>query len=298
MIYLFTALYCEAQIMIEQYGLKKSADSPRFQQFASESRQILLTVSGAGEIAAAAAVSSVCTKYPPKQNDFLVNVGTCAGTSQRDGIFFIHKLTEQTTGKTFYPDMLYAHGFQEAELCTVMKPWKHKVQADQSKDMPTYRKWYDVTEDADTGLYDMEAASIYQAGLYFFGPEQMLFLKVVSDNGEGDRLLPEFIRQRMETHSKSIVSFLEQLMAISNQEGHMEQQQKQERQEQWICKLCADLHCSKTMEESLRQHLHYAALVGIDYKKAVQELYEENKIPCKDKREGKRCFEAFKQRLF
>ena len=298
MIYLFTALYCEAQIMIEQYGLKKSADCTRFQQFASESGQILLTVSGAGEIAAAAAVGSVCTKYPPKQNDFLVNVGTCAGTSLRDGIFIIHKLTEQTTGKTFYPDMLYAQEFQEAELWTVMKPWKYKAQADHSKGMPSDGKWHYETENADAGLYDMEGASIYQAGSYFFGPEQMLFLKVVSDNGEGDRLSPEIIRQQMETHSKRIVSFLERLMAIANQEGHMEHQQKQERQEQWICRLCVDLHCSKTMEESLRQHLHYAALAGIDYKKAVQELYEENKIPCRDKREGKRCFEAFKQRLF
>ena len=32
-------------------------------------------------------------------------------------------------------------------------------------------------------LYDMEAAAVYQAGIRFFSPDRMLFLKVVSDFG-------------------------------------------------------------------------------------------------------------------
>lgn len=279
MIYLFTALYSEAQIFIERFHLKKLADSQQFQQFRNESGQLLLTVSGVGEIAAAAAVSGVCTKYPPDRGDVLVNAGCCAGTTGRDGVYMIHKLTEQTTGKTFYPDLLYRHTFQEAELCTVMKPWKN------------------TGNQTDTVLYDMEAAAVCQAGAYFFGPHQMVFLKVISDSGEGNRLTAEEIRLRMEVHGKSICAFLEQLLRITQEAGWMAGTDGCSGMEQWIRQLGADLHCSRAMEHSLRQYMRYAMLAEVDYESVIQQLYEEKRLPCRDKREGKRCFEELKQRL-
>lgn len=304
MIYIVTALYCEAHIFIEQFHLKKVMGSSHFQQFRSESAHILLIVSGVGEIAAASAVSSVCTEYKPGKGDFLVNVGICAdlvdcaghadyagvadcaGVEKKQGIFLMHKLVEQATKKTFYPDILYRHPFKEASLVTGMVPWEGHSRGAAPLDATA----------SDTYFYDMEAAAIYQAGAYFFGPHQMAFLKIVSDSGEGDRLEGEFVQRLMEMHKGSIFAFLAQLTRIGQETanfGDPLEPQVQESMEQ----LCADLHCSKAMGDSLRQHVRYAMLAGIDYGAVVQELYRENRLPCKDKREGKRCLEELKRRL-
>lgn len=284
MIYIFTALYCEAQIFIRQYHLKKAAGQTRFQQFADENGQMRLTVTGAGEIAAAAAVSSVLTQHAPGEGDFLLNAGICAGITQKEGIFLAHKLAAQASGKTFYPDMLFRHEFEEASLLTGSRPWTGGPEPGT----------------LETDLYDMEAAAVYQAGAYFLAPHQMLFLKAVSDCGEGTRMSAEIAAQCMERHAGEIFRLAGQLVRIGRSFGWKDEKslQREEAVQRWCQRLCAALHCSRTMEHELRQHLRYAELAGIDYESIIGELCKENKIPCRDKREGKRCFEAFRQRLF
>ena len=68
--------------------------------------------------------------------------------------------------------------------------------------------------------------------------------------------------------------------------------------EQLISKVCEDLHCSKTMEASLWQHFRYLMLTGVDVQAQIREWYEEEKLPCRDRREGKKCFEELKAGLF
>lgn len=293
MIYLFTALYCEAQMFIEQFYLKKITDHNRFEQFRNDAGQILLTVTGAGEIAAAAAVSSVCTKYPSDEHDILLNVGTCAGPAGSHGVYYICKLTEQTTGKTFYPDLLYRHSFQEAELRTVMKPWKRAAQAaDTAQEALLHEE-----KKSGLGLYDMEAAAIYQAGAYFFGPHQMMFVKVISDYGGEEILSADCIRSQMETYRENLCGFIKQLLQMMHRDSQEKDAVKQNDTEQTFHQLCTDLHCSKAMEDLLKQYVRYAALSGTDWQNVVQKLYEENRLPCRDKREGKRCIELLKQQL-
>lgn len=274
MIYIFTALYCEAHIFIKHFHLKKIMKSTHFQQFTNESSQILLTITGTGEIDAACAVSSVCTEHSPAQQDFLLNIGICACAEKQNEIFFIHKLVEQTSGKTFYPDILYCHNFREATLITGMVPQKN------------------CEKGSGLLLHDMEAAAIYQAGAYFFAPHQMVFIKIISDAGEDSRLSGEFVKQIMETHKEKLCAYIHQLLQI-NQAKHTGQTVL----DKHFSQLCADLHCSKAMRDALYKYLHYAALAGIDYLAVIQKMYQENKLPCKDKREGKQRFEEFKQQL-
>lgn len=282
MIYIFTALYCEAHSLIRQLQLKKETENTRFQQFISEPRSLLLTVGGPGEIAASVAVGSVCTKYPPGPKDFLVNIGICAGAAEPGTIYLIHKLTEQATGKTFYPDMLYRHGFREAELITRMRPFKREQEALGGQ----------VTNPAV--LYDMEAAAVYQAGAYFFGPHQMIFLKMISDHGADRGISDALVRRLMDTHTESICTFLHQIAAMAEQ---IPDSGNERPTEQEINRLCADMHCSKAMADALRQHIRYAALAGIDYEATVRKMYSLRQLPCRDKREGKRCLEELKRRL-
>ena len=176
MIYLFTAFYAEAQCVIAHYKLKKDTAHTHFQLFENEELKIRLILTGAGNIAAACAVSGTFGEFPPGKGDFLVNIGSAAADandpSVRDGeIFLCNKITEQTTGRTFYPDVIYRHPFAEAEIVTQAVPYRGANETQ------------DPENGAGARLYDMEAAAVYQAGAYYFGPHQMSFLKVVTDHG-------------------------------------------------------------------------------------------------------------------
>ncbi len=56
MVYIFTAMYCEARALIEYFHLKKELNQTRFQVFSEEDGKILLTVMGTGMVSAAVAV--------------------------------------------------------------------------------------------------------------------------------------------------------------------------------------------------------------------------------------------------
>lgn len=283
MIYIFTALYCEASLFIRHFQLKKNPDNTRFSEFYSETAGIRLTVTGVGEIAAAVAVSSVCTKYGPTSEDLLLNIGTCARLTGDDGIFLCNKIMEQATGKTFYPDLLYRHGFAEEMIVTGMRPWDGI--AIRSASYP------------DGTLYDMEAAAVYQSGSCFCGPHQMLFLKIVSDHGTADAVTEEQVGHLMEAHREPLCTFIELLRDITAEHARKSHGQYRE-PEALIEKLCADLYCSKVMRDSLRQYIRYGSLAGADIPAVIQGMYAEELLPCRDKREGKQRLEEFKRRLF
>lgn len=286
MLYIFTALYCEAHIFIRHYHLMKNSENTLFQEFYNEKAGIRLTITGVGEINAATAVSGVCSVYKPQRGDLLLNVGTCAHNTKSNGIFLCNKIIEQITGKTFYPDMLYRHNFCEEAIVTGMLPW--------------------ISENDSTGpsaanlngkLYDMEAAAIYQAGSYFFCPHQMMFLKIVSDGGSAKEISKEQVEHLMEQEQDRIFEYITQIQMIAyrnSQQGfHL-----QKEEDALIEMLCRDLHCSKVMRDFMKQCIHYLILVGADYDSVIQDMYKEGLLPCKDKREGKLRFEEFKRRLF
>lgn len=285
MIYIFTALYCEAHIFIKKFHLIKNPENTKFQEFYHEEAGIRLTVTGVGEIAVATAVGSICAKYRPGRGDMLFNIGICAHVAGDEGIFLCNKIVEQATGKTFYPDILYRHDFREEAIMTGMLPWdggKENV-------LP-------FGGNRGVALYDMEAAAIYQAGSYFLGPHQMIFLKVVSDAGEAKTVSKEMAGNLMEAYQDALFGYIGHIHTIVYGNEHKKEGLKQEGI--YVKKLCMDLHCSKVMKDSLKQHIHYLALAEADYVSVIQDMYREGVLPCKDKREGKLCFEEFKRRLF
>ena len=285
MVYIFTALYCEAHMFIKHFNLIKNQESTWFQQFYNETAGIRLAVTGVGEIAAAAVTSSVCSVYKPTQDDLLLNRGICAHTTKNDGIFLCNKMIEKATGRTFYPDMLYPHNFAEGTIVTGMLPYISDNDNAQT------------TGDATGTLYDMEAASIYQTAIHFFAPHQMIFLKIVSDRGAVEDVSKERIASLMEKYKDCILKYIKQITATTQEIGCRKNPLSQEEEAQ-IEKFCTDLHCSKAMKDSMRQYIHYLKLAKMDYASVIQDLYAENLLPCKDKREGKQRFEDFKKRLF
>lgn len=284
MITIFCALYCEAQALIAHYQLNKDSGNTHFQVFGNEEQGIRIVITGAGPIAAATAVGSICTRYGMGKNDMLLNIGTCAGADENtDGIYLCNKLVEGATGRTFYPDMLYRHPFGEGTLITGDRIW----QGSRRKDFK------------GTLLYDMEAAAVYQAGSRFAGPHRMQFIKIVSDHGEGQSPLPQSQHQisaLIQKNANLLFGYMDDLGQILQREAD-ERAQLSEEGQRWLARLSEDLHCSKVMQDEMRQQLWYQELSGSSYEAVILGMYEEGRLPCKDKRDGKKTFEELKQRL-
>lgn len=308
MFYIITAMYAEAHPFITRFRLKKDVSHTRFQVFQNRELDLCLVISGTGAVPASAAVSSICTACGAGQDDFLLNAGVCAGIgsfhepgmeskSEPDSacsppagdaqnitgnIFLCNKLTEQSTGRTFYPDILYRHGFPEAEIITGAKPY---AKTDR-----------EAMADAGFYLYDMESAAIYQASAYYLPPHRMSFLKVISDNGNPETVTLKQIERLIDGNMEQITDYIARIQAIVHGERRMTPFQEDAAPKE-LEKLCLDLHCSKTMAETVRQHIRYCILSSTDYHSVIREMYQNGQLPCKDKREGKQCLEELKQRL-
>lgn len=302
MIYVVTALYQEAHGLIRELELKKNTAYAPFEVFDNESAGIRLVVTGVGEIAAAAATAAVCARDGADAADFLINIGCCAAAEGAAGgcepadrdmdsgygaahaaqigdLYVCHKITEQATGKTFYPDILYRHPWKERELVTGMQPLQRAA--------------------AHGALYDMEAAAVYQAGIRFFSPDRMIFLKVVSDSGVAgqERMTAEALTGLLEQHVKEVAAFLTNLREAADEEETLRNDGILQEDEAVLERLFAALHCSQTMRASARQYITYAALTGYDWKAELEEWYARGLLPCKDRREGKVRLEELKQVL-
>lgn len=297
MIYVMMALYQEAHGLIRELELKKNTAYAPFEVFDNESAGIRLVVTGVGEIAAAAATAAVCARDGADAADFLVNIGCCAAggcepadrdmdsgygaahAAQTGDLYVCHKITEQATGKTFYPDILYRHPWKERELVTGMQPLQRAA--------------------AHGALYDMEAAAVYQAGIRFFSPDRMIFLKVVSDFGIAgqERMTAEALTGLLEQHVKEVAAFLTNLREAADEEETLRNDGILQEDETVLERLFAALHCSQTMRASARQYITYAALTGYDWKAELEEWYARGLLPCKDRREGKVRLEELKQVL-
>lgn len=273
MIYIFSAFYAEAKNIIDHYGLKKekSPEMVRFDVFANES--IRLVITGVGEINAAAAVSNIGGAYGISPGDEILNVGCGAGFSSDiclGSIFLGNKLTEQMTGRTFYPDMLMKANFRECEIITVARV---------------------LNEGCDSVVYDMEAAAVYQAAAFFVGPHRMHFIKLVSDAGE--RIEQSKITELFALQEDKICGYIDRLLSACADKAPMDDTQSSWNMDRLIC----DMRCSKVMGDQLAQLIKYCRLSGIDYKAVLDEYYTNGLLPCESKREGKKCLFELKQRL-
>lgn len=273
MIYIFSAFYAEAKNIIDHYGLKKekSPEMVRFDVFANES--IRLVITGVGEINAVAAVSNIGGAYGISPDDEILNVGCGAGFSSdicMGSIFLGNKLTEQMTGRTFYPDMLMKANFRECEIVTVARV---------------------LNEGCDSVVYDMEAAAVYQAAAFFVGPHRMHFIKLVSDAGE--RIDQSKITELFALQEDKICGYIDRLLSACADKAPMDDTQSSWNMDRLIC----DMRCSKVMGDQLAQLIKYCRLSGIDYKAVLDEYYTNGLLPCESKREGKKCLFELKQRL-
>ena len=325
MIYIFTAFYAEAKSIIANYNLtmQQKQAAVRFDIFSND--DIRLVITGVGEINAAAAVANVGGAYGIGAEDVIVNIGSCAAfenethtmlndkwTGMGEHIYMVNKITEQSTGRTFYPDMLLKSDMEECEAVTVAKPIT-EAEIENLSD-----------NSAQTScVYDMEAAAVYQAASLFVGPHCMHFIKVVSDSGE--RIDQSRITEVFAAANDTICGYIDRLIttngtddnhvvdkAVNNTNGNiscninstaMAQMSYEERKYPYdeksygLQQIITDMKCSKVMGDQLGQLIKYCALSGIDYETVIEEFYSTGKLPCSSKKAGKVCLEELKSRL-
>lgn len=314
MVYVFCAFYGECSGLIKHYNLKKRQTDKyyRFDVFENENQPVRIILTGQGSVMAAAAVSGAASFFGIKAEDAIINVGTCAGDYEPGQVFICNKITEEATGRTFYPDMILRSSLPESELVTVPVVIRKSIHEYANKDSH------------NMVLYDMEAAAIYQAANLYVGPHRMGFIKVVSDNGDIEGLTPDFIKGLMAEVVDEIALYVNMFVTdagnwhndrldafdklnsgknSSIQQQHMEHYSlnddmcRAEESTQFTNQLCKDLHCSKAMENQVRQLIKYLSLEGTDYMTYINKLYDEGRLPAHDKKNGKVCLDEIKREL-
>lgn len=281
MVYVFCAFYGECSGLIKHYNLKKCQTDKyyRFDVFENENQPVRIILTGQGSVMAAAAVSGAASFFGIKAEDAIINVGTCAGDYEPGQVFICNKITEEATGRTFYPDMILRSSLPERELVTAPVVIRKSIHEYANKDSH------------NMALYDMEAAAIYQAANLYVGPHRMGFAKVVSDNGDIEGLTPDFIKGLMAEAVDEIASYVDMFVADTHDMCRAEEST------QFTNQLCKDLHCSKVMENQVRQLIKYLSLEGTDYMTYINKLYNEGRLPAHDKKNGKVCLDEIKREL-
>lgn len=281
MVYVFCAFYGECSGLIKHYNLKKRQTDKyyRFDVFENENQPVRIILTGQGSVMAAAAVSGAASFFGIKAEDAIINVGTCAGDYEPGQVFICNKITEEATGRTFYPDMILRSSLPERELVTAPVVIRKSIHEYANKDSH------------NMVLYDMEAAAIYQAANLYVGPHRMGFVKVVSDNGDIEGLTPDFIKGLMAEAVDEITSYVDRFVADTHDMCRAEEST------QFTNQLCKDLHCSKVMENQVRQLIKYLSLEGTDYMTYINKLYDEGRLPAHDKKNGKVCLDEIKREL-
>lgn len=281
MVYVFCAFYGECSGLIKHYNLKKRQTDKyyRFDVFENENQPVRIILTGQGSVMAVAAVSGAASFFGIKAEDAIINVGTCAGDYEPGQVFICNKITEEATGRTFYPDMILRSSLPERELVTAPVVIRKSIHEYANKDSH------------NMALYDMEAAAIYQAANLYVGPHRMGFVKVVSDNGDIEGLTPDFIKGLMAEAVDEIASYVDMFVADTHDMCRAEEST------QFTNQLCKDLHCSKVMENQVRQLIKYLSLEGTDYMTYINKLYNEGRLPAHDKKNGKVCLDEIKREL-
>ena len=354
MIFIFAAHKGEVEHLIKVLSLGKRKTSFPFLQY--EGEEILLTITGQGQVNAATAVSATLQEEKAKKGDFLLSLGAAAvilsknpkgeGNSTpllREGTksdtspsvtgrkeeeflgrwFWIQKLEQESTGRNFYPDLLYKLNFSEASLLTGDRILEFHAD--------TGGSGAKVYTDSPL-LYDMESAAVFQAANYYLAPEDFFFLRCVTDFGiapveekeqfskSGNQLFHETnstsmdwkekMQNLLQREEEKILSFIGELRERSKE--RREEEEKEEGFQKQLRCLSENLHCSFVMEKQLERLLRYARLQGI-FPEEVQEYLQENfggrdagngskketgkkgRLSLTDKRAGKKVLSSLKQ---
>ena len=323
MVYIFAAHKGEVEHLIKKLSLGKRKTSFPFLQY--EGEEILLTITGQGQINASVSVAATLQEEKAKKGDILLSLGSAAlilgknRTASEELMgrwFWMQSLEQESTGRCFYPDLLYKLDFPEAKLLTGDKILEidsmgrrdtvSEGHSDSKEDIVSegHSDSKGVSGLDNTLLYDMESAAVFQAANFYLAPEDFFFLRCVTDFGVN-------LSEETDSFSSSSLSWKEKLQSLLQKEEDKvlrlieflqrksTERRKEEEEETAFQKqlqsLSKSLHCSFVMEKQLERLLRYAFLQGISPEE-IREYLERNFGGKEgDKRAGKKALSSLKQ---
>lgn len=231
MLYILTALKCEASALTGLPG------------------EIVITGVGGCAI-------STISKIGLTPNDYVLNVGICAGKEPGKG-YLINQVISDVTGRRFYPDILFESGAEEMSITTASEV---------------------VTSVEEGMLYDMESSLICDAVLKVIPPSNLAIYKVVSDSGDKFPTKNE-VTQLIREHADEIKKIAELLTARS---GTKEYEFLPE-------SIFEEMRLTQYMRNELKDLEHYCAAAGRQEELLVllDKMRAEERLPVKDKKAGR-----------
>ena len=231
MLYILTALKCEASALTGLPG------------------EIVITGVGGCAI-------STISKIGLTPNDYVLNVGICAGKEPGKG-YLINQVISDVTGRRLYPDILFESGAEEMSITTASEV---------------------VTSVEEGMLYDMESSLICDAVLNVIPPSNLAIYKVVSDSGDKFPTKNE-VTQLIREHADEIKKIAELFTARS---GTKEYEFLPE-------SIFEEMRLTQYMRNELKDLEHYCAAAGRQEELLVllDKMRAEERLPVKDKKAGR-----------
>ncbi len=231
MLYILTALKCEASALAGLHG------------------EIVITGVGGCAI-------STISKIGLTPNDYVLNVGICAGKEPGKG-YLINQVISDVTGRRFYPDILFVSGAEEMSITTASEV---------------------VTSVEEGMLYDMESSLICDAVLKVIPPSNLAIYKVVSDSGDKFPTKNE-VTQLIREHADEIKKIAELLTARSRTKEY----------EFLPESVFEEMRLTQYMRNELKDLEHYCAAAGRQEEllALLDKMRAEERLPVKDKKAGR-----------
>ncbi len=231
MLYILTALKCEASALTGLPG------------------EIVITGVGGCAI-------STISKIGLTPNDYVLNVGICAGSEKGKG-YLINQVISDVTGRRFYPDILFDSGAEEMSITTSDK----------------------VVTDVEEGmLYDMESSVICDAVLKVIPPSNLAIYKVVSDSGDKFPTKNE-VTKLIRDHIDEIKKIAELFTAKGDSKEY-----------EFLPEgVFEEMRLTQYMRNELKDLEHYCAAAGREEEllALIDKMRNEERLPVKDKKAGR-----------
>ena len=195
MIYITTALACEAKPLISHYRLKKLTSHNAFPCYLND--DICLIVSGMGRVAMAAATAYLgAIEGDCEVNGSWINVGIAGHSRYALGTAVLaDKVVEQGTKKVWYP--VFTFSPKECTTCLM------------TLDTPE-------TSYHDDCMYDMEGSAFIETASRFTSFESIQLFKVISDNAHSgfDHINKNYVSDLLGAHLSAIDDLVHRLRDV------------------------------------------------------------------------------------
>ena len=188
--FILTALKAESLPLIDHFNLIRDRTFS-FPVFGND--DMMVVGIGVGEAKIQNRLEIIHSYYRQEIVQF-INIGIAGGNPNSTSIgesYFIQKINHKKTGKTYYPDILIRHPFEEESIITVQNVVKDHV-------------------DNYPGLVDMESAEIFRVALRLVKSHRLAFIKIVSDHMDHHslNLSRNDISTIVESHIPKIEAFM------------------------------------------------------------------------------------------